>query len=72
MVRLKVVRELKLSEHGVGFDSKLVRLKALLLMYPIMIKAGFDSKMVRLKVRKMTRANFLMGVFRFQNGSIKS
>ena len=54
-----------------SFNSKMVRLKALMVAVGAAIILCFNSKMVRLKVR-MAKIIDNSRVFQFQNGAIKS
>ena len=55
-----------------SFDSKLVRLKAIIPASVKRMRKRFDSKLVRLKEDTSLFSEFLIKTFRFQTGSIKS
>ena len=57
---------------GIGFNSKLVRLKAKVLADEVCARASFNSKLVRLKVPITASLDFRFSMFQFQTGAIKS
>ena len=55
-----------------SFNSRMVRLKALIAVPVAHFRKRFNSRMVRLKVDPLMALSGVVALFQFQNGSIKS
>ncbi len=71
MVRLKGKTSNKGKKHQLRFNSKMVRLKAPLIMLLILAVSMFQFQNGSIKRENLIDSTFIALKFQFQNGSIK-